>query len=64
MRTKFLLTVIYGSTRRHLDSSKPFKKIVKKLELSFMIIFGLPESFKMMNRPNRDNLRRFISQKV
>ena len=52
-RTKFLLAVIYGSLRRHSDSSKTFKKIVKKCKYSLMTIFRLAESFKTMNRPAR-----------
>ena len=50
-RTKFLLTVICGSPRRHSNSCKTFEKNRKKLKYIFMTILGLAESFKMMNRP-------------
>ena len=36
-RTKFLLAVIYGSPRRHSNSSETFKKIEKKLYDHFNI---------------------------
>ena len=60
-RTKFLLAVIYGSRRRHLDSSKTFKKIVQNLNkvLNSVFrqnIFRQAESFKTMNQPDRNAL--------
>ena len=48
---KFLLTVIYGSPRCHLNSSKTFKKNRKKLKHIFLTMLGLAESFIAMNRP-------------
>jgi len=50
-QTKFLFAVIYGSPRRYSNSS-------------FIIILGLTESFKTMNRPDRDAHWRHISRKI
>ena len=50
---KFLLAVIYGLPRRHLNSSENIKKNGKKLKSIFMIILELAESFETMNRPDQ-----------
>ena len=55
-RTKFLLAVIYGLARRHSIGSKTVKKNRKKTKLSSMTYLGLGESFKTMNRPDRNAL--------
>ena len=40
-------------TRWDSNSSKSFKKIVKKLKYIFLTIFGLTKSFKTMNQPTQ-----------
>ena len=50
--TKFILAVINRSSRWHSNNSK---KNRKKLNQTFMIILGLPESFQTMNRPCHPN---------
>ena len=67
-RTKFLLTVIYGATRRHSNSSKTFLKNIEKIEIKLYDHFRT-ETFKTMNRHDptrldRNALWHIISQKV
>ena len=45
-------TVIYGSSRRHSNSSKAYFKESERLKYIFMTISGLAESFKTVNRPD------------
>ena len=63
-RKKFLSAVIYGLLRQHSNISKSFENNWKKLNNIFMNILGLTESFKTINRPDRNALWRCISQKV
>ena len=49
-RTKSLLAFIYGSPWRYSNNSKIFKIKSKKIEIIFITILGLAQSFKMMNR--------------
>ena len=64
-RTKFLLTVIYGSLQQHSYSSKTFKKNRNKLKYIFITILGLAESFKTMNRPDsKRSLTVYFSESI
>ena len=48
---KFLLAVKYGLPRRQSKIYKTFQENREKLKYIFMIILGVAESFKTMNRP-------------
>ena len=50
-QTKFLLAVTYERLDDIHTALKPLKKI-EKFKYIFMIILGLAESFKTMNRPD------------